>query len=101
IFILYRITGNIEYRDLALVMWEQVKQTAKTEMAYAAVKDVREAHLTHVDQMGSFWMSGTLKYFYLTFSDENILDLDGWVFTKGGHPLSTHSVKGLSQVLGL
>ena len=33
------------------------------------------------------FISATLKYLYLTFSDETVLSLDEWIFTGSGHPL--------------
>lgn len=32
-------------------------------------------------------MAQTLKYFYLIFSPPDVLSLDKYVFTSGGHPL--------------
>ncbi|KAF7537367.1 hypothetical protein G7Z17_g12863 [Cylindrodendrum hubeiense] len=88
IFILYRITGNEEYRDIAWDMWKAIKKATKTPHGtFAEVKDVTQSELTHTDSMESFWMAETLKYFYLIFSDESVLHLDEWVFNTEGHPL--------------
>jgi hypothetical protein len=35
----------------------------------------------------SFWFSGTLKYFYLTFSPPDLISLDDWVLNTEAHPL--------------
>lgn len=86
IFILYRITGNEEYREIAWTMWTAIKKATKTgHGTFAEVKDVTRDELTHTDSMESFWMAETLKYFYLIFSDENVLHLDEWVFNTEGH----------------
>ncbi|KAH6884533.1 glycoside hydrolase [Thelonectria olida] len=87
VFILYRITGNEDYRALAWDMWESIKRTTKTDEAFAAVEDVTKEQTKHVDEMGSYWMGETLKYFYLMFSDEDLLNLDRWVFSTGGHAM--------------
>jgi mannosyl-oligosaccharide alpha-1,2-mannosidase len=38
------------------------------------------------DSMESFWLSETLKYFYLIFSDPVIVSLDEFVFNTQAHP---------------
>jgi len=37
--------------------------------------------------MESFWMGETLKYFYLIFSDPDLINLDEYVFNTEAHPL--------------
>jgi mannosyl-oligosaccharide alpha-1,2-mannosidase len=34
----------------------------------------------------SFWLSETLKYFYLIFSPPDLVSLDEYVLTTGAHP---------------
>jgi mannosyl-oligosaccharide alpha-1,2-mannosidase len=35
----------------------------------------------------SFWIAETLKYFYLIFSDPELISLDDYVFNTEAHPL--------------
>ncbi len=35
----------------------------------------------------SFWLSETLKYFYLIFSPPDLISLDEYVFNTEAHPL--------------
>ena len=44
------------------------------------------------DNMESFWMAETLKYFYLLFSPEDLLPLDKVVFNTEAHPLPMFEV---------
>ncbi len=37
--------------------------------------------------MQTFFMAETLKYLYLTFTDDDVLPIDQWVFTTEAHPL--------------
>jgi len=37
--------------------------------------------------MESFWTAETLKYFYLTFSEPELISLDDFVFNIEAHPL--------------
>jgi mannosyl-oligosaccharide alpha-1,2-mannosidase len=38
------------------------------------------------DKMESFWTAETLKYFYLIFSNPDMISLDDWVFNTEAHP---------------
>ncbi|KAF5025645.1 hypothetical protein F66182_2251 [Fusarium sp. NRRL 66182] len=87
IFVLYRITGKEEFRDIAWNMWTSIRAAAETENAFAAVEDVSAEEAKHKNYMESFWMAETLKYFYLIFSNEELISLDQWVFNTEAHPL--------------
>ncbi|KAF4981509.1 hypothetical protein FZEAL_2694 [Fusarium zealandicum] len=87
IFVLYRITGNDEFRDIAWNMWTAIRNAAETKDAFAAIEDVTAEEVKQQDYMESFWGAETLKYFYLIFSDEDAINLDEWVFNTEGHPL--------------
>ena len=45
-------------------------------------------HLTHASRRFLAYqnLATTLKYLYLTFSDDSVLPLDQWTFTFEGHP---------------
>jgi hypothetical protein len=79
IFILYRITGDIELRNIAWKMFQTIDKATRTDIAHAAIVDVRETPLKKTDSMESFWLAETLKYFYLIFSEWNVVNLDEWV----------------------
>ncbi|KAJ2900790.1 glycoside hydrolase family 47 protein [Zalerion maritima] len=89
LFILYRITGNPEFQDLAWDMWLSIVNVTETEHAFAAAKDVtvdRDELVELDDDMESFWVAETLKYFYLIFEDPGTISLDDWVFNTEAHP---------------
>jgi mannosyl-oligosaccharide alpha-1,2-mannosidase len=79
IFILYRITGEIEFRNIAWRMFENIDKATRTDIAHAAILDVRDSPLKKVDRMESFWLAETLKYLYLIYSEWNVINLDEWV----------------------
>ncbi|CAM1504587.1 Fc.00g021780.m01.CDS01 [Cosmosporella sp. VM-42] len=93
IFILYRVTGKQEFRDIAWDMWLAIQNATETDDAFATVEDVTKAKSQKSDSMKSFWLAETLKYFWLTFEDENILSLDKWVFNTEGHPFKRPAPK--------
>ncbi|PYH99156.1 mannosyl-oligosaccharide alpha-1,2-mannosidase [Aspergillus ellipticus CBS 707.79] len=117
LFYMYRITGDEIYRHWGWEMFKSfVKHTAVVEDAPAehhladhdAGKDGEQdepvaatARITGFtslsnadaippvtrDNMESFWMAETLKYFYLLFSDREFISLEGNVFNTEAHPL--------------
>lgn len=88
IFILWRVTGDEEFREVAWQMFEDIMRETTTPLGNAAIKDVRtrEADERWGDSMESFWMAETLKYFYLIFSPPDIISLDEWVLNTEAHP---------------
>ncbi|CAO2651672.1 Nn.00g042420.m01.CDS01 [Neocucurbitaria sp. VM-36] len=90
IFILYRITGDPTLQDTAWRMFEAINNATKTEIAYSAIADVtlpQGQETQKLDECESFWMAETLKYFYLIFSEPDLVSLDEYVFNTEAHPL--------------
>lgn len=79
IFILYRITGEIELRNIAWRMFQSIDKATRTDIAHAAIADVRDNPPKKADRMESFWLAETLKYLYLIYSEWNVINLDEWV----------------------
>ncbi|KAH8889568.1 family 47 glycosyl hydrolase [Thozetella sp. PMI_491] len=89
LFYMWRITGEQKYRDWG---WEMFKSF----MNYTAVEDgggftsLSNANTIPPlirDNMESFWLAETLKYFYLLFSPDDLLPLDKIVLNTEAHPL--------------
>ncbi|KAF4313843.1 Glycoside hydrolase family 47 [Botryosphaeria dothidea] len=88
VFIMYRITGEQHFQDKAWKMFQAVEKYTRTELGNAAINDVATPdNVKKVDTCESFWMAETLKYYYLTFSDPDLISLDEWVFNTEAHPL--------------
>lgn len=79
VFILYRITGDTALQDVAWRMFQSIEKATRTEIANAAVDDVRQSSPKKSDRMESFWLAETLKYFYLIFSEPDLVSLDEYV----------------------
>ena len=79
VFILYRVTGDMRLQDVAWKMFQAIEKATRTDIAHAAVDDVRLATPEKSDRMESFWLAETLKYFYLMFSDPNLINLDNYL----------------------
>jgi mannosyl-oligosaccharide alpha-1,2-mannosidase len=89
VFILYRITGRKDLPEAAWKMFEAIEGSTKTPLANSALEDitVTEGKPVMTDTMESFWLGETLKYFYLMFSEPDLVSLDEYVFNTEAHPL--------------
>lgn len=87
VLILYRITGDSALQDVAWHMFESITKYTETRYANAALSDMSDASAPKSDSMESFWTAETLKYFYLVFSEPDLISLDDFVFNTEAHPL--------------
>ncbi|KAH8199367.1 hypothetical protein TruAng_006453 [Truncatella angustata] len=90
IFIMYRTTGDPKLLQAAADMFDAVQTNTKTDIANSAIADITVTSpidVQQTDSMESFWMGETLKYFYLIFSEPDLISLDEWVFNTEAHPL--------------
>lgn len=76
---MYRLTGDEKLQDAAWRMFQSIDAMTRTEYANAAIKDVRDPLSPKMDYMESFWLAETLKYFYLIFSEPDLVSLDEYV----------------------
>lgn len=105
VFVLWRVTGDEEWREVAWDMYRAVVDVTRTEFGNAAVEDVRDVKTKKIDSMEvsrgdviillrrwsanrkqSFWLAETLKYFYLIFSPPDLISLDDYVLNTEAHP---------------
>ena len=88
VFILYRITGRKDLLETAWKMFVAIDSNTRTDLANAALSDVTvDSNPPKSDSMESFWLGETLKYFYLIFSEPDLISLDEYVFNTEAHPL--------------
>ena len=83
---MYRITGDTTWQDKGWAMFEAVRLATRAEFGNSAVANVLEAEPTLRDSMESFWVAETLKYFFLLFSEPDVISLDEWVLNTEAHP---------------
>lgn len=115
LFYMYRITGDEEYRQWGWEMFKSfVKHTAVIEepspgspsstdndkggsgddssdatayiTGFTSLSNVNVIPAEQRDNMESFWLAETLKYFYLLFSDRDFIPLETTVFNTEAHP---------------
>ncbi|TGZ80147.1 seven-hairpin glycosidase [Ascodesmis nigricans] len=92
VWYMYRITGDKSWMDKGWEMWKAVNKATQSRKAHSAIRDVSVSadettpNSRFEDSMESFWFGETLKYFYLLFSEPELLSLDDWVLNTEAHP---------------
>ncbi|KAK6224350.1 glycosyl hydrolase family 47 [Colletotrichum tabaci] len=96
LFMMYRITGNSMYREWGWKIFQsfQAHTLVPGGEGYTSLNDVRTVPPTTRDNMESFWLAETLKYFYLLFSPTDYMPLTEIVFNTEAHPFPRFSPRG-------
>ncbi|KAJ9270640.1 CAZyme family GH47 [Paecilomyces variotii] len=111
LFYMYRITGDETYRHWGWEMFKSfIKHTAVIEteddpsakdkkpsshiMGFTSLSNVNTIPAAQRDNMESFWLAETLKYFYLLFSDRDFISLEENVFNTEAHPMPRFKLGG-------
>ena len=96
-FLMWRLTKDQKYRDWGWEMVQALDKSCKVEGGYSGVRNVYQIENVEVggnkdDVQQSFFLAETLKYLYLLFSDDDLIDLKLWVFNTEAHPLPVRGV---------
>lgn len=86
VWYMYRITGDPIWQEKGWKMWQAIIKATRTEYGASAVENVLSTTPKPVDEMESFWVAETLKYFYLLYSEPDVISLDDWVLNTEAHP---------------
>ncbi|MCJ1471514.1 hypothetical protein MMC13_000154 [Lambiella insularis] len=86
VFIMYRVTGDEKWREKGWKMFNSVQNHTRVEFGYSGIRDVTNETPNYMDEMESFWMAETLKYYYLLFSTPDLISLDDYVLNTEAHP---------------
>jgi mannosidase alpha-like ER degradation enhancer 2 len=84
-YYLWYFTRDEQYRRMGQAMFDSLKTYCRTEVGYAALKDVTTKE--KADEMESFFLAETLKYLYLLFAPPETLNLTTSVFNTEAHPM--------------
>ncbi|CAI6342036.1 unnamed protein product [Periconia digitata] len=95
LFYLYRITGDDIYREWGWDMFSSFVTHTLVENGggFTSVSDVTRVPPPSRDNMESFWLAETLKYFYLLFSERDFLPLEDVVYNTEAHPFPRFDAK--------
>ncbi|RPA98893.1 seven-hairpin glycosidase [Choiromyces venosus 120613-1] len=92
VFIMYRVSADSKWQDKGWRMFQSIVNATQTEAAFSAIADVTKVpgdpQFFHLDSQESFFNAETLKYFYLLFSDPDLISLDEYVLNTEAHPLA-------------
>jgi mannosidase alpha-like ER degradation enhancer 2 len=84
-YYLYHYTSDPEYRNRGEKMFDDFVRYCRTDSGYAALADVTSKQ--QLDEMESFVLAETFKYFYLLFAPAGTLEFDKVIFNTEAHPL--------------
>jgi mannosyl-oligosaccharide alpha-1,2-mannosidase len=83
---MYRITGDPLWQEKGWKMFEHIIDATTTTYGHSAIRGILRAVPTKMDEMESFWLAETLKYFYLLYSTPDKISLDDYVLNTEAHP---------------
>ncbi len=84
-YYLYKLTGDDLYLARAMVYCDTLVLNCRVGSGYASLKNVSTKE--RLDEQPSYFLAETLKYLYLTFAPDSVLDLNRVVFNTEAHPL--------------
>ncbi|XP_052435429.1 mannosyl-oligosaccharide 1,2-alpha-mannosidase IA isoform X1 [Carassius gibelio] len=84
---MWRLTHDPKYRQWGWEAVEALEKHCRVDAGFSGIRDVYASTVSHDNMQQSFFLSETLKYLYLLFSDDDLLPLDDWVFNTEAHPL--------------
>jgi len=82
-YYLYHYTGNPQYRKMGGKMFDDFVKHCRADAGYAALTDVISKQ--QLDEMESFVLAETFKYFYLLFAPPETLEFDKVIFNTEAH----------------
>lgn len=84
-YTLYQMTGNDRYLAMGKVFFDSLVRYCRNETAYAHLRSVHTKE--QIDSMESFFLAETLKYAYLLFHPERLVNFEEMMFNTEAHPL--------------
>lgn len=84
-YYLYHFTGDTTYLNMGRTFFRSLKAYCRTDAGYAYLKDVRTKE--QGDDMESYFLAETMKYLYLLFAPQDMIDFKREIFNTEAHPL--------------
>jgi mannosyl-oligosaccharide alpha-1,2-mannosidase len=95
LFYSWRFTKDQKYRDQAWQIFQAFNKYSRTPSGFAVYSDVTDINIEsqQKDIMESFFMAETLKYLYLIFCEDSVLDFNEYVLNTEAHPFKLNDYK--------
>lgn len=88
LFYMWRSTNAQEYRDEVWKTFLSIDRECKVDSgAFTVLEESTIGNITKGDLMPSEFLGSTLKFLYLTFTDQDVLSLGNWLFNRAGQAL--------------
>jgi mannosidase alpha-like ER degradation enhancer 2 len=84
-YYLHHATHDDRYLTMGRTFFDALYKNCRTDAGYTTLKSV--VTMEKGDLMPSYFLTETLKYFFLLFAPDSALDLDKVVFNTEAHPL--------------
>ncbi|CAG2241125.1 MAN1A_C [Mytilus edulis] len=97
-FYMWRFTKEQKYRDWAWEAVNALNKNCKVDGGFTGIRDVYQEHGSQDDVQQSFFLAETLKYLYLTFSEDTVIPLNKWVFNTEAHPLPIQGANTVKEI---
>ena len=101
---MWKFTGDQKYRDMAWTIFLSINRTCRVKYGFTSLTNLEKKNPDYKDEMESFFLSETLKYLYLIFSDSSLISPVDWVFNTEAHPfriLQESTVREIKDLLEL
>uniref|UniRef100_A0A0X3PN84 alpha-1,2-Mannosidase n=1 Tax=Schistocephalus solidus TaxID=70667 RepID=A0A0X3PN84_SCHSO len=96
---LYRVTKDPFYLSVGAEIVLNLDKYARAKCGFATIHNVQD--MSQEDRMESFFLSETLKYLYLLFDEENLINVneEDFIFTTQAHILPISRLRQLAKLL--
>ncbi|KNZ56138.1 hypothetical protein VP01_2489g1 [Puccinia sorghi] len=86
VYYMWRITGDRRWQDRGWRMFTSWMESCTAEYGVAGLQSVNYLPPMLFDKQESFVLAETFKYYFLLFSDPELISLDDYVFNTEAHP---------------
>ncbi|CAK9795541.1 Mannosyl-oligosaccharide alpha-1,2-mannosidase IA [Anthophora quadrimaculata] len=86
-FVMWRLTKDPKYREWGWEAVQALEKYCRVPGGFTGLHNVYMVDPPQDDVQQSYFFAETLKYLYLLFSDDDLINLDEWVFNSEAHVL--------------
>ncbi|KAK2586965.1 hypothetical protein KPH14_010940 [Odynerus spinipes] len=86
-FVMWRLTKDPKYREWGWEAVQALEKHCRVPGGFTGIHNVYLANSPKDDVQQSYFFAETLKYLYLLFSDDDLINLNDWVFNSEAHVL--------------